>query len=77
MSKRVSPALKSPPADNGLEGPEDPHLEMQQTAVGDVLGVFCTRISKQGGNFVFQADVEVNPKTTTPQPLLARLRDCR
>ena len=62
-TKRACQALKSPSAGKGLEGPEELHLEIQQTAVDDVLDVYCTRISKQF--FFFQPDVGVNSKTTT------------
>ena len=39
----------------------------QQTTVDDFLHTDCTRISKQGGDFSFQADVGVNPEITTSQ----------
>ena len=56
VPKRACPALKLPSVGKGLEGPCGLHLKMQQTAVDDVLGVYYTRILKQGGKFFFQAD---------------------
>ena len=60
---RHSTVLKSPSPGTGLEGSEELHLEMQQIAVDGFLHTGCTRISKQGEDFLFQAKVGVNPET--------------
>ena len=60
-----------------LDGPEVPHSEMQQTEqertfpfqtdVDDCLRVDCRRILELGVNLSFEADVGLNPGTTTAQ----------
>ena len=57
-------ALKSPSAGTGSKGPGEPYLEMRQTDVEGFFHANCTRISKEGGDFLFQADVGLNPETT-------------
>ena len=66
VPKRECPALQSSSAGTGLERPEEPHLEMQQTVMISFALANCTRISKQrGGDFSFQADFGVNSKRTS------------
>ena len=66
-----------PAAGTGLGEAGVPHPEMQRTeqeesfpfqaGVDDVLHVDCMRIPEQEGTPFFQADVGVNPETTTVQ----------
>ena len=68
------PTLKSPSAGTELKGPGEPHLEVEQTDQGGIfrfqanfvgfLHADCTGILKQSGDFSFQADIGMNPKTT-------------
>ena len=57
--------LESTSAGTGLKGLEELHIEMQQTAVDGFSLAGGTIRSKQGGVFCFQADIGVNPETTT------------
>ena len=70
------PPRRSHAAGTGLEESVEPHPEIQQTDRGGtfsfeehvdgVLHIDCTRISKQGGTFSFQADVGVKLGTAIP-----------
>ena len=44
VPKRERPAVKSPPADMGLEGPGEPHFKMEQTNVDGFSLADCTMI---------------------------------
>ena len=52
---------------------------MEQIDVDGVFHADCTRISKQGGYSIFQADIGVNPETTEPTrvQVIARLEFAR
>ena len=80
---------RSPAAGTGLDEPGVLHTKMKQTKqeknfsfqadVDDFSHVNCTRIPKREGTSFFQADVGINPETTTTvkSPLARSLRDCR
>ena len=65
VPKHAFPALKSPPADTKFDKSRELHAVMKQTAVNGFSRANCTRSTNQGEHFFFQADVRMDPETTT------------
>ena len=65
VPKRECPVLEPTMASTELEGPEELHIEMQQTALNGFLLTDGTKSSKQEGAFYFQADFGMNTENFT------------